>query len=110
MTSMEFPSSNATAIKLPSVGGGPLTTTATAATSPPSPAKLLLRQSLQRQYVHSDANEQDLFDKVQRKLAGRKTAEEIEAEAMASLAVEINSRMTSDAEGGGGSDSSSTMY
>jgi len=110
MTSMEFPSSNATAIKLPSVGGGPLATTATAATSPPSPAKLLLRQSLQRQYVHSDANEQDLFDKVQRKLAGRKTAEEIEAEAMASLAVEINSRMTSDAEGGGGSDSSSTMY
>lgn len=41
--------------------------------APPPP--LHLRQSLQRQYISSEASEQDLFSRVQRKLAGRKTSE-----------------------------------
>jgi len=40
-----------------------------------APPPLHLRQSLQRQYISSEASEQDLFSRVQRKLAGRKTAE-----------------------------------
>ncbi|KAJ1430964.1 hypothetical protein B484DRAFT_479046 [Ochromonadaceae sp. CCMP2298] len=59
---------------------------------PPPPVHL--RQSLQRHYL-SDASENDLFEKVERKMAQRKTVGEIEAEAMASLAVEIHSRLAS---------------
>lgn len=40
-----------------------------------APPPLHLRQSLQRQYISSEASEQDLFSRVQRKLAGRKTSE-----------------------------------
>lgn len=41
----------------------------------PAPPTLHLRKSLQRQYLGSEASEQDLFSRVQRKLAGRKTSE-----------------------------------
>lgn len=37
--------------------------------------ELHLRQSLQRQYISSGASENDLFSKVQRKLANRKSPE-----------------------------------
>lgn len=79
MTSMEHASSSLSASLGPVAGSLAISTPTSrhhsGHTFPAPAATLHLRQSLQRQYISSDASEQDLFARVQRKMAHRRTPE-----------------------------------